>query len=123
MLANTAGLSADSLIASALGDPGESASPVQTGTAVPRPARRTPRVRFSEAELRAVGPPLPADAGREAVVKMCTKCHGTAVFSRLRMDRAGWEDEVADMVEKGAAGTPDEIRAVVDYMAKHFGAN
>jgi len=39
----------------------------------------------------------------------------------VRMDRRGWEDEVAAMVEKGAAGTGDEIRTVVDYMLKHFG--
>jgi hypothetical protein len=39
----------------------------------------------------------------------------------MRMSRTGWEDEVASMIEKGATGTQDEIRIVVDYMAKHFG--
>jgi quinoprotein glucose dehydrogenase len=123
MLANTAAVAADTLIAFSLPDVGESVSSVQTGAAVPRPARQTPRVRFSEADLRAAGPPLPEGAGKEIVVRMCTKCHGTAVFSKLRMDRAGWQDEVADMVEKGAAGTAGEIRAVVDYMARHFSGN
>jgi quinoprotein glucose dehydrogenase len=123
MLANTAGQTADTLIAFALPEPGEPPGAVETGAAVRRPARRTAPVRFSEAELRATGPPLPEDAGKEVVVRMCTKCHGTAVFSKLRMSREGWEDEVADMVEKGAAGTSDEIRAVTNYMARHFGAN
>jgi hypothetical protein len=39
------------------------------------------------------------------------------------MGRAGWEDEVAAMVEKGAAGTRQEINAVVDYMVKNFGVS
>lgn len=30
------------------------------------------------------------------------------------------QDEVADMLEKGAAGTDDEIRRVVAYLVKHF---
>jgi quinoprotein glucose dehydrogenase len=123
MLANTAGQTADTLTAFALPEPGDPRGAVETGAAVRRPARRTAPVRFSEAELRAAGPPLPEDAGKEVVVKMCTKCHGTAVFSKLRMSREGWEDEVADMVEKGAAGTPDEIRAVTNYMARHFGTD
>ena len=38
------------------------------------------------------------------------------------MSRIGWEDEVVSMIEKGAMGTEDEIRTVVDYMVKHFGA-
>ena len=51
---------------------------------------------------------------------MCTKCHGTAVFSKMRMGRVGWEDEVAAMVEKGAIGTDQEIQTVVDYMVKNY---
>jgi PQQ enzyme repeat len=104
--------------------PGDSRLPprILFGTVTPS-RRRTPRVRFSEEDLRAAGPPLPEGAGKELVARMCSKCHGTAVFSRIRMTRGGWEDEVADMVEKGAAGTPDEIRRVVDYLARHYGEN
>jgi quinoprotein glucose dehydrogenase len=123
MLANTAGQTADSLIAFSLPDAGDSRSPVETGAAVTQSKRRTPRVRFSEEDLRAAGPPLPEGAGKELVVRMCTKCHGTAVFSRIRMTREGWGDEVTDMIEKGATGTPDEIRRVVDYLASHYGEN
>jgi len=123
MLANTAGQTADSLIAFSLPDAGDSRSPVETGAAVTQSRRRTPRVRFSEEDLRAAGPPLPEGAGKELVVRMCTKCHGTAVFSRIRMTREGWGDEVTDMIEKGATGTPDEIRRVVDYLASHYGEN
>jgi hypothetical protein len=36
------------------------------------------------------------------------------------MNRAGWENEVAAMVDKGAVGTDDELRRVIDYLAKNF---
>ena len=83
--------------------------------------RTAPRVHLTEAELKAPGPPLPEGEGKQVVARMCTKCHGTAVFSKVRMGRAGWEDEVAAMVERGAAGTRQDIQVVVDYMVKNFG--
>jgi hypothetical protein len=36
------------------------------------------------------------------------------------MNRAGWENEVTAMVERGASGTKDELRTVIDYLAKAF---
>jgi glucose dehydrogenase len=114
MIANTAEETADTLIAFALPDANET----RTISETPRAA---PRNRLSSEELKAPGPPLPDGAGKEIVARMCTKCHGTAVFSRMRMSRQGWQDEVAAMVEKGAAGTDDEIRAVIAYLTKQFG--
>ena len=52
---------------------------------------------------------------------MCTSCHGTAVFSAMRMSREGWEAEVASMIERGAVGTDEEIRTAVAYLVKQFG--
>jgi hypothetical protein len=37
------------------------------------------------------------------------------------MSREGWQAEVASMVEKGATGTAEEIRAVIAYLAKNYG--
>jgi competence protein ComEA len=67
------------------------------------------------------GPPLPEGEGKELVIRMCNKCHGPAVFTKTRMGRVGWEDQVASMVEKGAVGTEEEIQIVVDYLVKNFG--
>ena len=120
MLANTADQTSDTLVAFALPDANQPAGAIQSANAA-RPPRRTPRVRFSEEDLRAAGAPLPDGEGKEVVMKTCTKCHGTAVFSRMRMGRTGWEDEVADMVEKGAVASAGETRAIVDYMVQHFG--
>ena len=142
MLAKTADESADALIAFALPDgpaasgrettrPGASANAASPGdaanastqarTQTARVARPPAPNRLTEAELKANGPPLPDGQGKDAVVRMCTKCHGTAVFTRMRMGRNGWEDEVASMVERGAVGTDEEIQAVIDYMVKNFG--
>ncbi len=111
MLAKTADETADALIAFALGDAVASA----------RPPRTFPPNRLSEKELKAPGPPLSEGAGKELVVRMCTQCHGTAVFAKMRMGRVGWEDEVAAMVERGAVGTEEEIQIVVEYLVKNFG--
>lgn len=108
MLAKTSDEAADSLIAFALSD-----GPAVTRA--PMPARR------SAAELRANGGPLPEGPAKAVVTRMCTKCHGTAVFTSMRMGRPAWEDEVADMVERGATGTKEEVQAVIDYLAKNYG--
>jgi len=121
MIANTAEETADSLIAFALPD-GREGHPASDATSSPKPPRAgITRPRLSEAELKAPGPALPDGDGKQVVARMCTKCHGTAVFSAMRMSRQAWEAEVAAMVEKGAIGTDDEVRAVVAYLAKHFG--
>jgi quinoprotein glucose dehydrogenase len=113
MIANTADETADSLIAFSLPEAGESRQPTVVS--------RIPKLRLSEKELKAPGPPLPDGAGKEVVVRMCTACHGTTVFTQVRMGRSGWEDEVADMMEKGATGSKQDIQVVVNYMVQHFG--
>jgi PQQ enzyme repeat len=116
MLAGTSDEIADSLIAFAL--PNGSQTPLRE----PAPAtRRASPGRFTEAQLKADGAPLPESSGKDVVVHMCTKCHGTAVFTSLHMSRMGWEDEVAAMVDRGAVGSSQEIRTVVDYLVKNFG--
>ena len=38
----------------------------------------------------------------------------------LRMSRTGWEDEVEDMKDRGAIGTDDDFKKIIDYLAKNF---
>ncbi len=116
MLAGTADENADSLIAFALSD--GPATPIRETTQSARPPVAN---RLSESDLKANGATLPEGTGKDIVTRICTKCHGTAVFTRMRMDRTGWEDEVASMVERGAAGTDQEVRTVIDYLVKNFG--
>jgi glucose dehydrogenase len=109
MIANTADKNSDALIAFALSDKQDSGSSLPTNS--------------SAGSLRAttgVAVPLPQGEGRETVIAICTKCHGPANFSTLRMSRSAWQDEVDDMKDKGAVGTDDDFKRVIDYLAKNF---
>jgi competence protein ComEA len=64
---------------------------------------------------------LPDVAGKDVVVRVCTKCHGPGNIAKKRLSRDDWDDQVADMVERGAKGTPEELAAVVDYLTANFG--
>jgi competence protein ComEA len=64
---------------------------------------------------------LPDGPGKEIVVRLCTECHGPENFRKVRHDKDEWSDSVADMVDRGAEGTPAELAAVVDYLAQNFG--
>jgi quinoprotein glucose dehydrogenase len=63
---------------------------------------------------------LPEGEGKTIVLSVCTKCHGPTNFSTLRMSRSAWEDEVDDMKDRGAIGTDDDFKKIVDYLAKNF---
>ena len=125
MIANTADKTGDSLIAFSLPDAHDnkpqlqserSDSPRHPVADVGQPARGTATRR----DLSAPGAPLPDGPEKALVVRVCTKCHGAAVFSSARMSRKAWQNEVAAMLEKGATGTADEMQAVVDYLARNF---
>jgi len=111
MLANTADKTADGLIAFSLSEKQEVASATQADRSV---SARSREAATGNQES------LPDGDGKAIVVRMCTKCHGATVFATLGMNRAGWENEVAAMVDKGAVGTDDELRRVIDYLAKNF---
>jgi len=64
---------------------------------------------------------LPDGPGKEIVSKICLGCHDSGNFRKARFTSEEWSDSVADMVERGAAGTPEEIESVVAYLAKNFG--
>ena len=66
---------------------------------------------------------LPDVPGKDVVVRVCTKCHGPGNIAKKRLSRDDWDDQVADMVERGAKATPKELAAVVDYLAANFGPN
>src|SRR5664280_2623340 len=64
---------------------------------------------------------LPDVAGKDTVVQVCTKCHGPGNIAKKRLNREDWDDQVADMVERGAEATPQELAAVVNYLTANFG--
>jgi competence protein ComEA len=64
---------------------------------------------------------LPAGKGKEIVSAVCTDCHGVANIRRQRLSRDEWKSEVADMVDRGAKATDDQIDTIVDYLTTNFG--
>jgi len=65
---------------------------------------------------------FPEGPGKAEMVKMCSACHELERSAAMHMDRDGWKNEVDKMVSLGAKATPEEITAVVDYLAKTFPA-
>jgi quinoprotein glucose dehydrogenase len=63
---------------------------------------------------------LPEAEGKPVVDRMCGQCHGVATFAHSRMSPEEWKAVVADMLARGASGTPDEIRTVESYLAKNL---
>lgn len=62
--------------------------------------------------------------GRDKVAAHCSLCHSLDYIpmNGAILDRAGWEKTVAKMIE--AMGAPIEEadrRAIVDYLASHYG--
>ena len=62
-------------------------------------------------------------AGRALVARTCTSCHVLDVVTGTKLNRDSWKKMVDNMVERGAVATPEELSAIVDYLAKNFGAN
>ena len=65
---------------------------------------------------------LPDGAGKAETVKICSQCHELARSISLHQDRAGWQATMDKMVTLGAPGTPEEQKAVVDYLAANYPA-
>ena len=65
---------------------------------------------------------LPSGKGKEALDTVCTTCHDLAgVASKASTSREGWLEIINDMKERGAAGSDEEFRSIVNYLVKFLG--
>jgi len=64
---------------------------------------------------------LPAGEGREAVLKMCSGCHGIPTTIARRRTALEWQGVVEAMASLGAPGTRDDIADAVRYLGLRFG--
>ncbi len=118
MIANTANTMSDTLVAFSLnGADNAPLLPTEAANTTPIPSPQHLEPRPGD---RNSADDLPNGDGKAVVLRVCTKCHGLSVFSNLRMNRTGWANEIASMVEKGATGTDQELKTVVDYLAANF---
>jgi quinoprotein glucose dehydrogenase len=114
MIANTADKTSDALIAFALPDKQTDSNPQADFVQSPSPAPGSSGATAISASA------LPEGDGKATVIAVCTKCHGPTVFSSLRMNRTSWANEVQDMKDKGALGTEEDLKQVIDYLARNF---
>ena len=63
---------------------------------------------------------VPEDVGKSTVLKLCGECHAVEQAISIRASEKDWRDTVDLMIERGANGTPEEFRTVIDYLSKHF---
>jgi competence protein ComEA len=65
---------------------------------------------------------LPDGPGKAELQKLCSQCHELARSVSMRQDRVGWSETVHKMASLGAKGTPEELKAITDYLAQHYPA-
>ena len=62
---------------------------------------------------------LPPGAGRDTVMRVCSKCHSPNILVANPRDRQGWEDTITKMSGLGAMATDDEFTEILDYLSKN----
>lgn len=65
---------------------------------------------------------LPDGAGQEETARMCRGCHEVARSVSLRQDRTAWSATINKMIAFGMNGPDADVKAVLDYLSKHFPA-
>ena len=65
---------------------------------------------------------LPEGPGKRLVQDICTGCHGLESVTSQRATRQGWESTVDYMIQRGATMKDEDVRVVVNYLTKNFGA-
>jgi hypothetical protein len=66
---------------------------------------------------------LPAGGAKALVERTCgTACHSMEVVTSQRLSTKDWNAVVQSMVARGALASDPEVKAIVGYLAKTFGA-
>jgi len=63
---------------------------------------------------------LPDAPGKDETIRMCGTCHEVERAMSVRLNREGWQDTIAKMVDLGAKASDQERAAVLNYLAEHF---
>ena len=63
---------------------------------------------------------LPDAPGKDETVRICGTCHEVERATAVRLNREGWQDTMAKMVDLGATGSDEDLAKVLDYLAEHF---
>jgi cytochrome c5 len=63
---------------------------------------------------------LPEGEGKRLVEEVCTGCHGLDAVTSQRATKEGWQSIVDYMVARGATAKDEDIKIIVEYLAKNF---
>jgi len=61
--------------------------------------------------------PVNSSPGVALVVERCTKCHDQKRINKQKLNQAGWEKLVNQMIHNGAKLSPEERQLVIDYLS------
>lgn len=87
------------------------------------PAAQAPAAPAPAASPAAGSSALPAGAGRDVVLRVCSACHAPDIVATQRHDAQGWAEVVQLMASRGANANEDEFNQIIDYLAKSFPAS
>jgi competence protein ComEA len=65
-------------------------------------------------------PEFPSGEGRDAVMRLCVRCHSPNIILAAGKTRQGWESTITKMVRLGATGTDDDFSDIADYLTDKF---
>jgi competence protein ComEA len=65
-------------------------------------------------------PEFPAGTGKDAVMRLCSKCHSPNIILATGQDRTGWENTITKMVHLGAQGDDEDFSDIADYLTANF---
>jgi cytochrome c5 len=65
---------------------------------------------------------LPDGHAKELVETHCGLCHDLERVAAIKRDRQAWPSIVANMVARGAVASPEEAKAISDYLVANFGS-
>ncbi|MEO5926841.1 MAG: hypothetical protein ABIR70_23710 [Bryobacteraceae bacterium] len=65
---------------------------------------------------------LPEGPAKALVESQCSSCHGLEQIVGHKDTKDGWSSLVDYMVSRGMAATDEEVKSMVDYLAKSFPA-
>ena len=64
---------------------------------------------------------LPSGYGKDAVVRVCGKCHSPERAASMHQKNSEWEDTITKMIKLGAQGSDDDFDEILVYLTKNFG--
>ena len=69
-----------------------------------------------------IAPPrsLAPGQGADLTMARCGICHDITHITRAKLSRGEWEDNVRNMVERGAPIPPGDIPVIVDYLSTYY---